>query len=259
MQPKALRPLIDTDILRYRCGFAADSQVTKKYKENNAGASDEEIARHLEDTDYTAFALSNVRTVFDSVLDRFSPEYRAYVQGKDNFRDALATLQPYKGNRQALHKPKYYVEIKDYLIERWNAIEVNGQETDDAIGIEQYSNKDKSTVIVSTDKDMNTIPGWHYNWVKDDLYYVTLRDADLFFFRQMMEGDRVDNILGVKGIGSKTADKIIEACGYDVDRVREEVKKLYQKQYGEAWDKAYWECGSLLYIRRRPNEECPLL
>jgi 5'-3' exonuclease len=245
--------------LRYRCGFAADSQVKKDLREKNPGISDEELGVAIAQLDYTALALHNVKTVFETVLDRFNPEYKAYVQGKGNFRFDLATLKPYKGNRNAEHKPKYYQEIKDYLIERWNAIEVNGIESDDAIGIEQFDNPDKYTVIVSTDKDMNTIPGWHYNWVQDRLYYQSLNEANLFLFWQMLVGDTSDNIPGIHKIGEHRATKLLNDNDRDVEKVREAVKKLYQNQYGENWEKAYWEVGNLLYIRRKPGEECPLL
>jgi hypothetical protein len=256
---KDLKPLIDTDILRYRCGFAADSQIRKELIEKNAGMSPEELALAMEQLDYTALALHNVKSVMENIVDRFNPEYKAYVQGSGNFRDKLATLKPYKGNRDTAHKPKYYKEIKDYLIERWNAIEVHKQESDDAIGIEQFDNSDKYTVIVSTDKDMDTIPGWHYNWVQDRLYYQSLNQANLFFFWQMLVGDTADNIPGINRIGEKRATELINANNHDVDKVRQAVKELYQKQYGETWEQPYYEVGNLLYIRRKPEEECPLL
>lgn len=262
--PKDLKPLIDADILRYRCGFAADSQVRRAFLEKNPGMSPEDLTIAMANLDYTPQALHNAKTVIEAVLDRFNPEYKMYVQGKGNFRDGLAAIKEYKGNRNADHKPKYYREIKDYLVDRWNAIEVHGIESDDAIGIEQFDNPDKYTVIVSIDKDMDTIPGWHYNWVKDSLYYQPIHEANLFFFWQMMVGDTVDNIPGINKVGPVRASKLIESCGRDLDKVREAVKDLYQKQYGEDWEKAYLEVGTLLYILRDPSHHpdqkgCPLL
>lgn len=256
---KDLRPLIDCDLLRYRCGFAADSQVRKDLMEKNPGASKEEIEAMMEQLDYTALALHNVSTVFTTVLDRFNPDYKAYVQGKGNFRDTLATIRPYKGNRSELHKPKYYKEIKEFLIDRWKAIEVHGQESDDAIGIEQFANPDKSTVIVSSDKDMKTIPGWHFDWTKNDLFYQTVNEANLFIFWQMLVGDTIDNVPGINRIGEVRATALLNDNDRDLDKVREAVKALYRKQYGEDWEKFYLEVGTLLYIRRKPDEENPLL
>lgn len=256
---KDLKPLLDLDILRYRCGFAADSQMKKEYKEKHPEAGAEEIQHYLDNLEYTAIALGNVKQVLEGVTGRFNEEYKAYIQGKGNFRDELATIKPYKGNRDNAHKPKYYMEIKDYVIEKWNAIEVHGQEADDAIGIEQFDNSDKYTVIVSTDKDMDMIPGWHYNWVKDVLYYQPITAADMFLFWQMMVGDTADNIPGINQVGEKRANALITSLEGNLDRVREAVKGMYQKQYGDAWESAYHEVGNLLWIRRKAGEECPLL
>lgn len=256
---KDLKPLIDGDVLRYRCGFAADSQIRKDLLQKNPGISDEELERLVSEMDYKAVALQNVKTVLTYVTERFNPEYRLYVHDGGNFRDQLATIKKYKGNREDARRPKYYADIKTYMVDQWDAILVRNQESDDAIGIEQFDNPDKYTVIVSIDKDMLGIPGWHYNWVRDELKYQTLNNANLFFFRQMLEGDRTDNIPGINNIGPKRADAILAACEYNVDRVREAVKEQYQKQYGENWHNAYWEVGQLLYIRRKPGEECPLL
>lgn len=261
---KDLRPLFDLDILRYRCGFAADAQIKRELKRDNPTADDAEIVEMMKNMDYTSFALQNVNSTMESVLHQFNPEFKSYIQGKGNFRDDLATIKPYKGNRDQSHKPKYYNEIKEHVLENWAALPVNGQEADDAIGIEQFDNSDKYTVIVSTDKDMDMIPGWHYNWVRGELYYQTMAAANLWLFWQMMVGDTTDNIPGIDGIGKVTATKIIESHNHDLDKVREEVKGLYRKQYGENWERAYWEVGSLLWILRNPTQRpersgCPLL
>lgn len=251
---KDLRPLIDTDILQYRCGFAADAQMKNEYKEQYPDATPEDIAEVLENTEYTAIALQNVKTVMESVIERFNPSYKAYIQDGRNFRYEVATIKPYKGNRDKAHKPKYYAEIKDYLLGQWKAIGVAEMESDDAIGIEQFSNPDKDTVIVSTDKDMMCIPGWHFNWVKGELIYQPIKDANLFHYYQMLVGDPTDNIPGINKIGDKRATKLIEELDRDEDRVRQAVQDLYKKQYGEGWTAAYSEVSRLLYILRRPEE-----
>lgn len=249
-----LKPLIDCDILQYRAGFAADAQIKNEYKEQNPGASDEEIAQVLADTEYTAIALQNVKTVMEKIVERFNPEYKAYIQDGRNFRYDVATIKPYKGNRDSAHKPKYYKDIKQYLLDHWRAIPVAQIESDDAISIEQFRNTDKYSVIVSNDKDMMCCPGWHYNWVKDELVYQTVHDANLFHFYQMLVGDPTDNIPGINKIGDKRAKQLIEECGRDVAAVRAAVQDRYQKQYGSDWEQPYAEVSKLLYILRRPEE-----
>lgn len=259
---KDLIPLIDCDLLQYRCGFAADAQIKKEYKEKYPDASDEDIAKVLEDTEYTAIALQNVKTVLENVTDKFNDGYIAYIQDGRHFRYDLATIKPYKGNRDNSHKPKYYDEIKDYLLHRWAAVPVREIETDDAIGIEQFLRTDKYSVIVSTDKDMDTIPGWHYNWVKGELYYQSLNEANLAVFYQMLTGDTVDNVQGIYGMGPKKSGKVLEDNGRDLDRVRNAVQEIYKATYGDEWEKYYHEIGTLLYILRKYEHKetgCPFL
>ena len=88
---KDLKPLFDLDILRYRCGFAADSQVKNELKHEHPDAGDDEIARLVQEMDYTSYALQNVNSTMEKVLSQFSPEFKAYIQGKGNFRYDLAT------------------------------------------------------------------------------------------------------------------------------------------------------------------------
>lgn len=264
--PEGLTPLIDCDILVYRCGFAADSQVKRDVLEQSGGIPEEDLKQILEQTDYLNFALGNVKSVMHEVLDTFrvapSPAgdkqgYRAFLTGSGNFREQLATILPYKGNRDELHKPKYYREIKSYLVDIWRATVVHGREADDALGCEQWKHKDRSTCIVTIDKDLDMVPGYHYNWVKKEFYDVSLDDANKFLFYQMLTGDRTDNIPGINKIGEVRATKLLD--GLDLESARNVVISKYREQYGEAWEQAYNEVAGLLWIQRIEGKECPYL
>jgi hypothetical protein len=255
-----LTPLIDADILVYRCGFAADSQVKRDILEASGGMPDEDLKEILNETDYVNFALGNVKTVMQDFLDRFGVKddsYKAYLTGSGNFRDQLATILPYKGNRDELHKPKYYSEIKQYLVDVWGSTVISGREADDALGCEQWANKSRGTCIVTIDKDLDQIPGYHYSWVKQEFYDQPLEDANKFIFYQMLTGDRVDNIPGIKGVGSKTAEKLLG--GLALEDARELVRARYRTQYANEWERAYYEVGNLLWIQRIEGKECPYL
>lgn len=260
---KDLRPLIDGDPVVYRAGFSADSQIKKQLKEEFPGINDDELKERMMERDYITYALGNVKTFLEMVTSRFSPDYKLYLHGGGNFREEIATIQPYKGNRDRSHVPKYKKEIIEYMGDVWKAEFVQGMESDDAICIEQHKNTDKGTVIVSIDKDiLQGMYGWNYNPMRDELKFTTVGEANNFFFWQMMVGDSSDNIPGITGIGDKRATAVLEAANYDTDKIREAVKQLYQKQYKDEWEKAYMEVGTLLYILRRPEEletGCPHL
>ena len=242
-----LKPLVDMDLLVYRCGFAADAEVKRSgYDPTEA--------------EYLHNCLHMVNTTMEhKVLGKFSGQYRGFLSGNGNFREQIATIKPYKGNRPDTNKPKYYKEIKKHLVDRWGAEIVHGREADDALGTAQWAAKDLSTILVTIDKDLDSIPGHHFNWVKDEFYFVPLRDANLFHFYQLLNGDTTDNIPGIKGVGPKTIERIWKDCDYDLAKIREAVQGEYRRQYGPEWQRAYEEVSRLLWIERVEGKGCPFL
>jgi DNA polymerase-1 len=210
----------------------------------------------VKDDEPLEYALATVKAVINDIKAKFpdAQYHRFFLSGKGNFRDKVATLQIYKGNRDPSHKPKYYSEIKEYMVEHHGAEYVEGMEAEDACGIEQYANKDKSTVIVGVDKDLKTIPGWHYNPVKDILEYITLEEANEYFWKQVLTGDRTDNIRGIDGLGPKTADKLIDPCNKDWNKMREVVLEQYKKQHGPDAEAIMDETAKLVWILRKREE-----
>ena len=239
MEIKDKIALVDGDLIVYRVGLADKTQE--------------------EPLSYT---LHSVKTFVESILSNFSrrEEAKLFLTGKGNYRDTMATIKPYKGNRDPSKRPVYFDEIREYLTEYHGAVVVQGQEADDAIAQAQWEAKDKSTVICSIDKDLlNGVPGWSFNYIKGVVKYTTLAEANLFLFRQMLEGDTSDNIPGIDKVGPKTVDKLFKGKEHDLEQIKQVVKGLYAKQYGSAWEQAYTEVGNLLWIRRTEGESCPLL
>lgn len=242
-QSRITELLVDADLLIYRCGFAADAEAKRKVD-------------RPEDYDYEEWALGNARTTIEGILSRFPQvdNFSLHLSGPSNYREGVCTILPYKGNRDPNHKPKYYEALKLYLRSVWQAETHTGMEADDALGIRQWARPDKTTCIVSVDKDMKTIPGWNYNWVKDDLSCIKLVDANKNFYRQMLEGDRVDNIPGIRGVGPKTVDKLLTECGDDLSLIKDKVVEYYKKQYKDDWQSAYDEVATLLFILREEGK-----
>lgn len=263
MPSNVLNPLVDGDYLVYRTGFAADSQAKLEvFGEDWRKLDADAIREGLNGLDYEHWALANAKTVLNFVFHEVFPGhdyYKLFLSGKDNFREQMATLRPYKGNRDPNFKPKYYQQCRDYLIDTWGAVVVDGMEADDAMGIEQFKNKDRSTVIVAVDKDMDLIPGWHYNWVKKEQYYINIDQANLNFLIQMLEGDASDNVPGIKGIARKTALKMFQGVGYNLDACYQLVIQQYKKQYLNSWVEAFNEVAALLWILREEGKPCPYL
>ena len=186
-----------------------------------------------------------------------SDDLVVYLSGPTNFREGIATIKPYKGNRDEAHKPVHGPAIKEYLHKNYDVVVSDGEEADDVIAYSHYRmylEDDMSSVLCSTDKDLDMIPGCHYNFIKDEQYYVTEEEGTLAFWMQMLTGDAVDNIPGVPRIGKKRAEAALAGLENELDMYHA-VRTLYVQGYGEdEADAALLENGQLLWMRRAPNE-----
>lgn len=216
--------LIDADIVCYRIGFASQD-VNEKIC----------IARCAEFME-------------ELVMKPWVGDYLGFLTGSNNYRKEIAVTAPYKGNRTQ-DKPIHYDLIREYLNKAWACEIIEGQEADDAIGIKAYEFEDlEDYIIMSIDKDLDMIEGWHYNFIKDTKYFVNAFEAIKHFYTQILTGDRVDNIVGLKGIGPKKAEKILEDCKTEGE-MYQAVLKAYDND-----EQRVLENGQLLWIRRKANQ-----
>jgi hypothetical protein len=245
-----LEVLWDMDGYVYRCGFAADTQAKERFGEEG----------YLEE-DYAHWAVHALNTTIEEILENHfprAPKVTIFIGGPKNYRNKLCRTLPvvhdgwkYKGNRDALHKPKYYAELREHLVKRWNAVLSDCREADDEVSVLQYARPDRSTVIVSPDKDLRNTPGNFYNPVKKEWEYVTLKQANLNYAKQCLTGDSSDGIPGLAGIGPVKAEKLMKECGYDLERIKKETERLYINQYGPQYGRAAMhENATLLWIQR---------
>ena len=230
---------IDGDILVFRAAFACEKAVYELHvegqppmrfeaakdldyfvKANKITTYVRDKQREIEPVEYV---YANLRSMLDMINDNLNPDYTAiYLTGTDNFRRRITPT--YKANRDKSYRPHWFEEARIYLQQQHQALVVNGYEADDAIGL----NYQPGHTIVSIDKDLKTIPGDHYNFVKNEAESVSADQADLNFWRQMLMGDVSDNVIAVKGIGPKTAEKLIRADMRVIERMAE-VFKQYKK------------------------------
>ena len=195
-------------------------------------------------------SISNVDNIIKKIIkhERCST-YQVYIAGKANFR---YDIDPnYKGNRDKKSKPLHEKQIRERLIKKWSAVVVDaGHETDDEVSIQCVRYPDTS-VIATIDKDLNNTPGWHYNFDKEEMFFVTDEEADLNFYRQMLSGDAVDGIKGIKGIGKQTAEELLPHS-LTTERLCSIVWSIY-KEKGYDYD-YFLQQGRLLWMRREYEE-----
>lgn len=228
--------LIDGDVLRYQCGFASDAAARGR------GEAHEELAFCLHGVSETIRSVMNVSEADDYVV---------FVSHPVNARKEA--FPDYKANRDPTHKPYWFDEIGDYLFKHHGAMYSNeGDEADDAMGIAQCDDSLGETIICTIDKDLDNVPGWHYNFSKsrkaDGTYYVSEEQANQFFYKQILTGDSTDNIPGMyKKLGVKASKRFTSPLeGMSTTKeMYEHVVNCYRGD--EDWVK--W-VGDLVYIKR---------
>ena len=151
-------------------------------------------------------------------------------------------------NRSGAARPVHYQLIRDYLVSQYKAQVVNGMEADDALALSQT----KDTVIATVDKDLLMVEGRHYNYVKDTWQDVTAEGGERFFYEQMLTGDKVDNIIGIHGIGKVKAGKLLDKTPREEwDKV---ILDLYQKEFTPDGFQRAVENTQLLWMLQRDKQ-----
>ena len=130
----------------------------------------------------------------------------------------------------------------------WSFTMIEDQEADDAIGIAAYEMEVGEYCICSIDKDLDMLRGDHYNFVKDERYFITEEEGIKNFYKQLLMGDRVDNIIGIKGIGTVKAERLLKECKNE----NEMYLAILEAYDGNA--ERVLENGRLLWIRRQHNQ-----
>jgi hypothetical protein len=239
--------IIDADPIVYRCGFAAETPtyhlvmegaegvyeaVFEPYDGQTAGARMQKwIQDHPEDTllekqkvvypEPESHAHEAVRTQIYSIEKECREHYgvaefdtiAVILSGPGNYRSQLATVAPYKGNRDPEHKPHWYQSIRNYLTSEWGAAVVHGREADDECSIRawEFHRRGIPFVVSTIDKDLDQIPGNHYNYLKQVFYAQSVSDSRTFFWEQCLSGDATDGVPGCFRIGEERAANIIAA------------------------------------------------
>lgn len=218
--------LLDADIFVYRVGAVTN------------GATEQYALKSMDNF------MDNL-VLFDLEEDEF--DWELYLtDSKSNFRIDVAVTAPYKGNRKNVEKPKHFDALRQHLIDQWYAELQIGIEADDKLAIRATELGEDNAVIVSLDKDLDQVVGWHHNFQKHERYYVDQSTANLLFGMQFLTGDRVDNIIGVRGIGKVKAERLL--TGKSVP----EMWDIIVDKLGI--DRAI-ENGKLLYMLRSHDDE----
>lgn len=185
-------------------------------------------------------ALESLEIHFEGVMEgSWSQDYVMAFGGPNNFRDVLYSEYK-KSTSRAKSKstrPEWFGDLKSEATSLYeNSVICDGYEADDMVRIwaTELDKWEKDFIVCSVDKDLDCIPGKHYNPRKSDIYWVSPKYSEMFYWKQLLMGDTVDNIPGVEGIGPKKAEKLIEDC---------ETRKDYERVVFNTYNDKYPEDG----------------
>ena len=224
--------LVDDDTICFRAAAATDGKQYSIGKKSFKYKAD--IIKYCVDNklpieeiqeDFFPEPLSHALSVVKGAIKGIQIEMsRRYPNGykleffhthKKNFRDDI--FPDYKANRIGKRKPHWLNDCKQYVAKYYDEFTEEGLEADDLLGIRSYELYEQGieSVIITNDKDLKTIPGWNYDWVKGIWTRSTVEEAMKFFYAQTIAGDETDGIPGVMGLGINNkgtgkAQKIIQ-------------------------------------------------
>lgn len=143
----------------------------------------------------------------------------------------------YKANRKKHRKPAGYRKLKEWVANAavsrgWEVVELPDIEGDDVLGV-LYEEGD---VICSIDKDMLTLPGFHFR--NGEVIEVSRAEADLNFYTQVLTGDASDNYPGCPGYGPDTASKLL-----DSGQILEPYTHTFSRGARKGESETRWELG----------------
>lgn len=204
MGGNALRvALIDADIIVYEAAYRCQENI-----EWDEG----EVTKYAD--------LPRAQDVFNTQIEYILQATKAedcHLALTNSNRDAnfrRAVWPTYKDHREGKGdgRPLLYKALREWCRLNYKVQEKEGIEGDDSLGIMATMDTPWEPVIASIDKDLDTVPGWHFNWRKPELgvYYVTIDEAFRMHMFQTLTGDSTDNYPGIPGVGPKTAERLLD-------------------------------------------------
>jgi len=190
-----MKAILDADSIPFIAGWVAREKVfsSENYQE----------VIKITDAFMQNILTSCNATHFAGFLGTKSPTFRHMMNSE------------YKANRdqnKAEYTGTWQPVITHRLINHWGLIQVQGMEAEDAVSMLAYylTAAREPHVICHIDKDLDQIPGEHYNYRNFAKYSLTPDEALKKLYVQAIMGDKTDNIPGIEGIGPVKAQAILD-------------------------------------------------
>ena len=191
--------------------------------------------------------------MLSKLMNELNPQYIAVAFDLPGKTFRHEEYKEYKATRKETPDDlKKQIPVLKEILKLWGIkiIEIPGYEADDIIATLAKKGKEKGfeVIVVTPDKDMMQL-------VEDGIYILNPVTEELFdrekvkkkygvYPEQFVDylaiiGDTVDNIIGVHGVGPKTAQKLLEEFG-NIENILKNLDKLkprIQEAFNEAKDR----------------------
>tara|TARA_B100001248_G_scaffold11143_1_gene7235 strand:+ start:78 stop:812 length:735 start_codon:yes stop_codon:yes gene_type:complete len=134
----------------------------------------------------------------------------------------------YKIHRIGKRKPLALRSVINNCKKIYDCVSYPNLEGDDVLGLLATNGQYKNPIIVSVDKDMRTIPCKLI--AADEVEHITEKKANRHWFEMSIAGDSTDGIIGVKGTGMVTANKLLADTPDTIDALWSKVAETYTKK-----------------------------
>lgn len=143
------------------------------------------------------------------------------VGDKENWRKGYCP--DYKANRKDKEKPPMYDIILNDLYDKYEIVSLPNLEADDTCRILYEDNQNYAVrkLLVSIDKDFHSFPCELYDPLHDKQYVINEAEANYNLMKQIIMGDKADNIRGLEGYGEIKTLKFLDSEPHTLDDVKE--------------------------------------
>lgn len=187
-------------------------------------------------------------------------------------RYAISRVKQYQGKRDGSRKPRNWQFMRELIERDPRTVVTDTLEADDLFHINSVRLGDENVALLTQDKDMRMVPGWHLHWdthalvrVRPDTWALEV-DGKMFgrkwFWLQMLQGDGADNVPGLlkcridgklQQCGDARAARLL-ANAHDEQTAADIVVQQYLDTYGEGDEAKGFavlvEQACLLWMRR---------
>jgi hypothetical protein len=180
-----------------------------------------------------------------------------FVKGQNNFRYIVdIEYKQHRGKSIDDDVKERLDRLYEYAYETY--ITSDDAEADDYCYIyaEEALELGKCPIVCHIDKDLNMIPGWHYNFKKKESYFVSPESAYVFLMTQILTGDAADNIKGLPKVGPVKAANLLK--DKQMSELLDIVLKEYKKVMGYNWQEHFVKVANCILIRNSFEELRPL-